>query len=191
MRIHKKNPAPETERPERWRDIPGLDGKYQASTEGRIRRLYKSKEPRVLKIITNRGSCKNQHVVNIYRSDGTRQQYTVLRLVAMAFYPGMTEGKNVVHRNGLHSDNTPQNALIIDQSITGKRCGSLGRRKGVCLVDGKGEIMEVYPSVTAASAATGISRETVRKHCNGGSVWLLSNGGRFRWDNGRGLYGTS
>ena len=191
MRIHRKNLAQEPERTERWREIPELGGKYQASTEGRIRRMYKSREPRVLKIITNRGSCKNQHVVNITHPDGTQRQYTVLRLVAMAFYPGMTEGKNVVHRNGLHSDNTPQNVLIINQSITGQRCGSLGRRKGVCLVNGAGEIMAVYPSVMAASAATGISRETVRKHCNGGSVWLLSNGGRFRWDNGSGLYGTS
>lgn len=172
-----------------WKDIPGLIGRYQASSEGRIRRLYKMREPRVLKVMENRGTRKNQCVVNIYGADGCRQ-YTVLRLVAMAFYPGMTDGKNVIHRNGLHHDNTPENALIVDQAATGQRCGGRGRRKAVCLVDGSGEIMDVFSSVTAASAATGISRETVRKHCNGGSVWLLSNGWRFRWDDGRGMYGT-
>jgi hypothetical protein len=82
-------------------------------------------------------------------------------------------------------------ALIIDQAATGQRCGSRGRRKGVCLVNGSGEIMEAWPSVQAASKATGISRETIRKHCNGGSVWLLSNGGRFCWDVERGLYGST
>ena len=172
-----------------WRTIPGFGGIYQASTEGRIRRLYKTREPRVLKIIENRGSCRNQCVVNAYSPDRHRQQYTMLRLVAMAFYPGKAEGKNVVHRNGLHHDNTPGNALIIDQAATGKRCGSRGRRKGVCLVNGSDEIMEAWPSVHAASKATGISRETIRKHCNGGSVWLLSNGGRFHWDKGE-LYGA-
>lgn len=173
-----------------WRTIPGLGGKYQASSEGRIRRLYKMREPKVLKVIENRGSSKNQCVVNIYGQNRHRQQYTVLRLVAMAFYPGMTDGKNVIHRNGLHHDNTPENALIVDGAAMGRRCGSRGRRKAVCLVDGRGEIMEVFSSVTAASEATGISRETVRKHCNGGSVWLLSNGWRFRWDDGRGMYGA-
>jgi hypothetical protein len=103
----------------------------------------------------------------------------------------MVDGKNVVHRNGLHRDNTVANVLILDPSATGKRCGHRGRRKGVCLVDCSGEIMEAYPSVQAASAATGISRKTIRKHCNGGSVWLLSNGGRFCWDVERGLYGST
>lgn len=172
-----------------WRDIPGYGGLYQASSEGRIRRLYKSREPRVLKIIEHQGSCKNQCVVNVYRSNGTRQQTTVLRLVAMAFYPGQAEGKNVVHRNGLHQDNTLDNVLILDSSATGKRYGTRGRRKAVRLVNGCGEIIEIFPSVHAASRATGISRETIRNHCNGRSVWLLSNGGRFRWDR-EGLYGT-
>ena len=171
-----------------WRDIPGYS-LYQASSKGRIRRLFKSREPLILKIIENQGGCKNQCVVNVNRSDGTRQQVTVLRLVALAFYPGQTEGKNVVHRNGLHHDNTPGNVLILDSSAMGTRCGTMARRKTVCLVNGCGEIIEIFPSVTAASHATGISRETIRNHCNGRSVWLLSNGGRFRWDR-EGLYGT-
>lgn len=174
-----------------WRTIPGFGGLYQASSEGHIRRLYKTREPRILKITENRGNGRRQTVVSVYRSDGTRMQSTVLRLVAMAFYPGMVDGKNVVHRNGLHRDNTVANVLILDPSATGKRCGHRGRRKGVCLVDCSGEIMEAFPSVQAASAATGISRKTIRKHCNGGSVWLLSNGGRFCWDVERGLYGST
>ena len=190
MKIHDKSVQPEVRPPEVWRTIPGFGERYQASSEGRIRRMYKTREPRILKIIENQGPCRNQNVVNMNGPDGTHTQFNVLRLVAMAFYPGRTEGKYVVHRNGLHHDNTLANVLILDREVAGQLSGHMGRRKGVCLVNGNGEILEVFSSVQAASDATGVSRKTIRKHCNGGSVWLLSNGSRFRWDVGRGLYGS-
>ena len=34
---------------ESWKDIPGYDGKYQADTEGNIRRVYPSGKTRLLR----------------------------------------------------------------------------------------------------------------------------------------------
>ena len=165
-----------------WRDIPGFGGRYQASSLGNIRRMYKTRLPRVLKYIENQGSRRNQCVVNVTHPNGHRRQCTVLRLVAMAFYPGKIEGK-------LHHDNTPVNALILDSSGTGKRYGQRGRRKGVCMVDGSGGIVEAFASVTAASMDTGIARETIKRHCEQLGTKPLPEGVSFRWDDGRGLYG--
>lgn len=172
-----------------WRDIPGFGGRYQASSLGNIRHVFKTRKPRVLKVIENRGSSRNQCVVTVSYPDGRRRQLTVLRLVAMAFYPGKVEGKNVVHRNGLHHDNTPGNALILDDVAMGKRCGRRSRRKAVCMVDGTGEIVEAFASVTAASMATGMARQTIQRHCDRLGTRPLPDGMSFRWDNGRGLYG--
>ena len=171
-----------------WRDIPELGGRYQASSLGNIRRVFKTRQPRMLKIFENRGSCQNQCVVNVYFTDGRRQQVTVLRLVAMAFYPGKATGKNVVHRNGLHHDNTPGNVLILDNTAMGRRCGRRGRRKAVCMMDGTGEIVDAFASVTAASSFTGIARETIRRHCERLGTKPLPDGMTFRWDDERGLW---
>ena len=173
---------------ETWRDIPGFGGKYQASTLGNIRRVFKTREPRILKAIENRSSCRNQLVMNVYYPDGHRRQYTVLRLVAMAFYPGKVEGKNVVHKNGLHHDNTPGNALILDNIGLGRHCGRRGRRKAVCMLDGSGEIVDAFASVTAASIETGIARKTIQRHCDRLGTKKLPDGMTFRWDDEGGLW---
>ena len=181
MRRKFREPGPK--RPEEWRDIPGYEGIYQASSEGRIRRLYKTREPRVLEPYQNErlGQRRKQSIVNLYGPDGPRQM-TVLRLVAMAWFPGRAEGKSVVHRNGLHSDNRPTNVLILDNADLGARFGRMGRRKGVCMLDAAGKIMEVYASVAAACAATGRAHQTIRRRCDGEILAPLPDGTTFRWD---------
>lgn len=177
MRRKFREPGPK--RPEEWRDIPGYAGLYQASSEGRIRRLYKTRGPRVLKVYQRLG--RRQCIVNLYGPDGPRQM-TVLRLVAMAWFPGRAEGRCVVHRNGLHSDNRPTNVLIMDDTDLGARYGRMGRRKGVCKLDAAGEIVEIYASVDAASAATGRARQTIRRRCEGEIEMPLPDGTTFMWD---------
>lgn len=179
MRRKFREPGPK--RPEEWRDIPGYEGIYQASSEGRIRRLYKTREPRVLKQYQNENMGHRQYIVNLYGPGGPRQM-TVLRLVAMAWFPRRVEGRCVVHRNGLHSDNRPTNVLIMDDAGLGARYGRMARRKGVCRVDAAGEIVEVYASMAAASAATGLACQTIRRHCEGQKVKPRPDGTTFRWD---------
>ena len=133
---------------------------------------------------TDRGKCGNQHMVNLY-VNGERKQTTVLRLVALAFYPDkMIDGAMAVHRNGLHSDNTARNVLILTRRQTGGRHAG-NRRRAVCKVDRAGQVVEIFASVTAAAAATGMCRTTIRRHCNRDkTVWARPDGYSYRWCEG-------
>ena len=170
----------EPPRPEYWRDIPGYEGKYQASTEGRIRRLHKDGSKQVLKQFVN-GSNGKQRTVNLYKDDGQAGPANVLRLVALTWYPEQARDSCAVHRNGLHSDNSVYNIMFLDKVELGKRFGDV-RRKAVCMLDRSGEVLEIFPSVTAASLATGLARVTIVRHCRHLGTRPLPDGITFAWD---------
>ena len=169
--------------PEAWRDIPGYGGKYQASTEGRIRRVYDDGSKLVLKQYEMGGANGKQHTVNLYGPDGKQKPSTVLRLVALTWMPQRAKEGNVVHRNGLHSDNSIRNVIILPPEEVGRRFGGI-RRKAVCMVSRDGMVLEFFKSVTAASLATGIARETIVRHCKRLGTRPLPNGISFAWDRG-------
>ena len=167
--------------PERWRDIPGYEGKYQASTEGRIRRIYADGSKLVLKQYERNGTNGKQHTVNLYSLDGKQRPSTVLRLVALTWMPEQARTGAVVHRNGLHSDNSVRNIAILTPKELGTRFGGV-RRKAVCMVDQHGKVLEIYPSVTAASLDVKVARDTIVRHCEKKGTRPLPNGISFIWD---------
>ena len=178
----KRNYAPKVPRPpEQWRDIPGYDGKYQASTEGRIRRVYEDGSNLVMKQYERNGTNGKQHTVNLYDLNGKQKPSSVLRLIALTFMPDQARTGAVVHRNGLHSDNSLRNITIMPLKELGTRFGGV-RRKAVCMVDRHGKVLEIYPSVTAASLDIKIARQTIVRHCEGLGTRPLPNGISFIWD---------
>lgn len=108
---------------ERWKDIPGYEGLYQASNTGHIRtvegkvtysvrhgeRHWKS---RVLKEKwEKRVRCKSGHRdarVQLYK-DKKSKTMLVARLVAMAWVEGYQEGLTVNHIDGDPSNNNIRN----------------------------------------------------------------------------------
>ena len=105
--------------PEVWKDIPGYEGKYQASTEGRIRSLkrkvggknpytgttfLRTVPPRVLKAGR---FCKSGHMsVTLGRGTSGRP---VHQLVMETFVGPAPPGMEVLHRNGNPEDNRLEN----------------------------------------------------------------------------------
>lgn len=102
---------------EKWKDIPGYEGIYQASNYGRIRtvegkvtysklhgrRTWKS---RVLK---GRGdNPRTGKRVNLWK-DGTPKDYLVARLVAITFLGCPPEGFTVNHIDGNRMNNSLDN----------------------------------------------------------------------------------
>lgn len=84
-----------------WKDIPGYEGKYQASTFGRIRSLrFKSKKRILIRkiMITKEGRTK----IDLINNDGTRRWTNVGRIILETFV-----GKSdlTVH----HKDKNPLN----------------------------------------------------------------------------------
>jgi len=115
-----------------WKDIPGYEGRYQASTEGKIRSLTRQvpiangftrlKQGRVLK---PGSSNKTGHlsVVLGHKVPGT----PVHQLVALTFLGPCPDGQEVLHNNGDPTDNRVENlrygtrtANILDVYRVGK-----------------------------------------------------------------------
>lgn len=112
-------PKQKAETMERWKDIPGYEGIYQASDTGHIRTVegkvtYSKRHgerhwhSRVLKEKwEKRVRCKSGHRdarVDLYKGK-TSKTYLVARLVAMAWVEGYKEGLTVNHIDGDPSNN--------------------------------------------------------------------------------------
>ena len=85
-----------------WKDIPGYEGKYQASTDGRIRSLWYRGQKGNIQILRPRGLG---NYLGVQLGAGNNQY--IHRLVALAFLPDVK--KEVNHKNGDKHDNRLQN----------------------------------------------------------------------------------
>ena len=98
-----------------WKKIPGLRERYEASDSGLIRRLSTSYEttfrgkpvvrPQAEKILCGKKlSAKGYARVNI-----DNVTYSAHRLIAMAFIPNPLGLPQINHKNGIKTDNRPEN----------------------------------------------------------------------------------
>lgn len=83
---------------ERWKDVPGWEGLYQVSDQGRVRRV---KTGRILRTPLNGTGYPS---ANLYLR-GRRCGVVVHRLLLLAFVGPCPEGKEACHNNGRKDDN--------------------------------------------------------------------------------------
>lgn len=123
---------------EEWRDIPGYEGRYQVSDQGRVRsvdRVVKRADRwgnpgsrRAPGRVLQSGGCKGYRVVNLSMESKTRM-WQVHRLVALAFLPG--HGEVVNHINSRKDDNRLVNLEWASKSYNQRHAVSRGIRTGV------------------------------------------------------------
>lgn len=103
-----------------WKDIPGFENLYQASTSGNIRtakgkttsnakyakRVWKQRIMKQ-KIHTNRKGRTDARV-ELWK-DGVHKTHLVSRLIAITFVDGYFDGATVNHKNGITTDNSASN----------------------------------------------------------------------------------
>ena len=168
---------------EYWRDVPGYDGEYQASTEGRVRHRTPAGGWEQVEINDNESGRRRYYSVWLKAPGGRWREHPVLRIVAMTWYPEKVRpGLDVVHRNGLHADNSAYNVAIMTRAERMRLQCSGHTRRAVLHVDARhgGRIIDIYPSLTAAAQAVGLSISGVWRHCAGMSR-LRRDGTTFRW----------
>ena len=171
-----------------WKDIPGYEGKYQASSDGSIRRLRKSGA----KILTpylkpnRRGSDRFYVHLSI---NGETKEYTVIRLICDTFLGGVPNGKIPVHINGMQTDNAACNIEFISVYEAGKRYGREARSMPVKKLDSDGNEVDVYRSARECARENHMSYQTILDRCNhkykgafapDGFIYLFANDRRIK-----------
>ena len=154
-------------RMERWKDIPGYEGLYQASTEGQIRSApgkvtntqYHGNRHWQTRILKGRGDNPiTGKRVGLWK-DGKLTEWLVARLVALTWVPGFAEGMTVNHINGNRLDNQIENLewLTIGDNIRdGFRTGLFDKVRTPVTLKSKnsGEVIK-FESMISASVFLG------------------------------------
>lgn len=148
-----------------WRDIPGYDGKYQANTEGDIRRVFSSGKTRLMTPYHKNMSGSQRLVVKLTRN-GKPKEEIVMQVIARTFLGPCPAGCVLYHKNGCQYDNYIQNIAYISRKELGSRTGASSRRKPVAKIDSNGEVVEVYSSAREAARKNYMSYQTVIDRCN-------------------------
>jgi hypothetical protein len=104
---------------EEWKDIPGYEGFYQASTLGRIRSL------RVLKGSPSQGT----RYLAVRVGDGRGVTSHVHALVARAFHGPRPLGLQVNHIDGDRTNNSPDNLEYLSVKGNSHHAFKIGNRK--------------------------------------------------------------
>lgn len=98
-----------------WKPIPILDGFYEASTDGEVRRRQASSGAKVGLIKKTRTLPKGYLVVSLSVRNKPETRL-VHRLVADAFHGGCVPGLQVNHIDGDRKNNRPENLEYVTQS---------------------------------------------------------------------------
>lgn len=151
---------------ETWTNIPGYSGKYQADTDGNIRRVYKSGKTRLMTPYRKKMSGSQRFVVKLTR-DGKSKEEILVQIMAKTFLGNPPPGCVPYHKNGCQSDNYIQNIAYISRKELGKLTGRNSRRQPVAKIDSSGQIVEVYSSARECARKNFMSYQTVIDRCNG------------------------
>lgn len=163
---------------EEWRDIPGWEGYYQASTLGNIRR---TKNKRLLKP----GSDGRYSVAFLCRNS-KREHYKWHRIIAKTF-PELIEGEwfedaEIDHCNGVKTDNRPNNLRWVSHSdnmnnpITKTKATS--KKQMVIMFDDEQDLCYFF-SIKGASKEMQTSRSNIQSCCKG--TRKTTSGYRWRY----------
>lgn len=151
-----------------WKDIPGFEGMYQVSDQGRVRSLDRTVRgvskagTEYLRPVKGRllraGLCRGYGIVNLH-PQGT---ISVHLLVARAHVPGMAPGLQVNHKDGDKSNNRAANLEWVTASRNQAHAVETGlRKRAVAVVDPRTGIE--YPSITRAARAARCRHSTVSR----------------------------
>ena len=163
----KRNSTTEIERRQAreniWRTVPGWGGVYEASFDGRVRRVKGLRQG-----VLEQHKKKGQYVVRLTNEQGQRREQRVHVLIARAWI-GEKPGRNycIFHKNGIRTDNFANNLEYIPRKEVGRRSGALASRRAVLKLSETGEVLAVYQSARAAAKVEPLSYQAIMDRCNG------------------------
>lgn len=156
--------------PEFWRDIPGTDGKYQASRAGDIRHVWPSGMTSLLRPYLLHSECHKRKRYRLHvhlRVGGKDKVRGVLGLVAAAWKGKPPEGMIWHHANGNVFDNSVGNIQPITHQELGRKSGGKSTRRSVEMIDREGNVVSLFVSARAAARENHMSYQAVIDRCHG------------------------
>ena len=153
-----------------WKDILEYNGKYQASIDGQIRRVYQSGKTKLMTPYkknskTARKILRNRLFVKLTKG-GMSKEVPMLKVIAVTFHGLTPTGKVPYHKDGFVTNNTAWNIGFIDRKTLGKMTGAESKRKPVSKIDRRGEVVDFYSSAREAARQNYMSYQTVLDRCN-------------------------
>lgn len=183
-----------------WKDIPGYEGKYQVSTNGRVRKYLKHGRFREMSVFKKSESKKrygDRPLVHLTNAEGKDRQHFIMRLVIDTFMD-QPEGTVAYHKNGIVTDNWIGNIGFTDRKTLGQKNGHKSVSRPVAKIDRSGEIVDVYRSAREAARENHMSKGIVAKYCNGyynqngirrkTTTVFAPDGYAYAWDDEREIY---
>ena len=173
---------------ELWKDIPGYEGLYQASTEGRIKSLPKLKGFVMTKEKIMKPQTDRYGYLRVMLSDNNKRKFCQIhRLVALAWIPNPNNLPCVNHKDENPKMNTVSNLEWCDvvynnnygkhnQKVSGSKING-ERSKPVKQFSIDGLFIKSYPSAREIERQTGYSQANISNVCTGkykqayGFIW--------------------
>jgi len=126
---------------EEWRDIPGFNGKYKISTDGKVMSFSgRGCNPKLSTVgrLIHISPNKNGYPTVSLSRDGQRKPYRVHRLMASAYLDGFCNDLEVDHINGIKTDNRVENLRMCthSQNNRNRRSSKLSQSKYIGVYHG-------------------------------------------------------
>lgn len=168
-----------------WKDIPGYEGLYQVSNQGRIKSFRKSSKYGCPDEFILKSTVSNNGYAQITLYGKTRSKHLVHRLVAEAFVQNPDNLPQINHKDENRLNNRADNL----EWCTAKYNNKYGTaRLRMAITKGRkidqflpsGEYVASYASIYVAELFTGVHRHAIKDCCSGktasgeGYVWRYS-----------------
>ena len=155
--------------PEVWRSIPFLNGYYEVSNSGRVRRAKPGMRTEVGRILTPRRNKRGYLIFDAkYPGEKSVKKPLVHRCVAAMFLPPGPGQIQVNHKNGIKSDNRAENLEWCtpgENLLHARDTGLLNDRIPVVQLEKDGTFVAGYRSIAEASRSTGIRAALIYLVC--------------------------